>query len=174
MADGDTWRVREASADDARALALVGAATFLDAFAGVLQGEAIVAHCARVHSDAAYRNALAGGARAWLAESVTGGAPIGYALLGTPDLPGAQAGDVELKRIYLLARFHGSGAGAALMQAAVAAAGGHERLLLGVYAGNARAIAFYRRQGFVPVGERQFDVGGTLHDDLVFARPLAS
>ena len=175
MAGPDDWRIREAGAEDAAALALVGGATFLETFAGVLLGEAIVAHCARVHAAEAYRRDLEGGAKAWLAETANGAAPVGFALIGEPDLPTSRAGDVELKRIYLLSRFHGGGAGAALMHAAVQSASARgDRLLLGVYAGNARAIAFYRRRGFAPIARRKFEVGGTLYDDIVFAKPLHS
>ncbi len=46
------------------------------------------------------------------------------------------------------------------------------RLLLGVYGGNQHAIAFYRRQGFVPVGRRTFRVGETDCEDLILACPL--
>lgn len=174
MRDGEGWRVREAGADDAAALALVGGATFLETFAGILAGDAIVAHCGRQHTAEAYRALLAKGARAWLAELDPSNAPIGFALLTAPDLPGAQPGDIELKRIYALSRFHGGGMGRALMTAVLAATAGFERLLLGVYAGNDRAIAFYRKHGFEPIGERRFDVGGTLYDDLVLAKPLAA
>lgn len=170
---GPGWRLREAGADDAAALALVGAATFLETFAGVLDRAAIVGHCARAHTADSYARYLERGARAWLAEVDHGGAPIGYALVATPDLPGAQDGDIELKRIYTLSRFHGDGVGAALMTAAVDAAQGFRRLLLGVYAQNARAIAFYTKSGFAQIGVRQFDVGGTLYDDVVLARPIA-
>ena len=97
---------------------------------------------------------------------------IGFALVGTPDLAAAEEGDIELKRIYSLSRFHGSGLGAALMREAVAAARDHRRLLLGVYARNERALAFYRKQGFADIGTRRFDVGGKFYDDLVLARPL--
>ncbi len=168
------WTVREVGPADAAALALIGAATFLETFAGILDGGAIIGHCAAKHDVAAYRALLAGGARAWLAEAVPGGAPVGFALAGTPDLAVARDGDIELKRIYALSRFHGTGLGAALMARVVAAVVGHERLLLGVYAGNARAIAFYRRQGFADIATRRFDIGGTLYDDLVLARPLAA
>lgn len=174
MSDIPTWTIREAGPDDAPALALIGAATFLETFAGILDGDAIVGHCALQHRDAAYRAYLADGARAWIAEAQPGGAPIGFALVGRPDLAAALEGDIELKRIYSLSRFHGSGLGAALMKQALAAAAGHDRLLLGVYARNHRAIAFYRKQGFADVGTRQFDVGGKLYDDLVLARPLAA
>ncbi len=53
-----------------------------------------------------------------------------------------------------------------------ARARGAPRLLLGVYAGNDRAIAFYGRQGFKPVGERSFLVGANRYHDLVLARRL--
>lgn len=174
MDEGPTWTIREAGEDDAAALALIGAATFLETFAGILDGAAIVAHCAAQHEESAYRAWLASGARAWLAEAQPGGAPIGFALVARPDLDAAAEGDIELKRIYSLSRFHGSGLGAALMREAVAAAEGHHRLLLGVYARNERALAFYRKQGFVDIGTRRFNVGGKLYDDRVLARPLAA
>ena len=41
MTDNPTWTIREAGAGDASALALIGAATFLETFAGILDGEAI-------------------------------------------------------------------------------------------------------------------------------------
>lgn len=174
MRDIPAWTIREAGADDASALALIGAATFLETFAGILDGDAIVGHCAAQHSEAAYRTLLAGGARAWLAEAQPGGAPVGFALVGKPDLAAALDGDIELKRIYSLSRFHGSGLGAALMKQALEAARGYRRLLLGVYARNERALAFYRKQGFADLGTRRFNVGGKLYDDLVLARPLAA
>ena len=61
---------------------------------------------------------------------------MGFALLSPPDLQvPAGPGDVELKRLYLLHRFHGGGAGAALMEAVAdaAARAGFDRLLLSVY-----------------------------------------
>ncbi|MFW2830063.1 N-acetyltransferase family protein [Sphingomonas sp. ID0503] len=169
------WTVRGAGVEDAERLALVGAATFLETFAGVLEAEAIVPHCTREHSAEAYRRYLEGGATAWLAEADPGGAPIGYALSAEPKLPGAGDGDLELKRIYTLSRFHGSGMGTALMDAAVADARerGAKRLLLGVYALNARAIAFYGKNGFAQVATRRFRVGEREYDDVALARVLA-
>jgi len=170
------WRLREAGPGDAEALALAGSATFLETFAGVLPGTDIIAHCLREHSAERYRRWLGDAHSAlWLVEAEQGGAPVGYAVLTRPDLPLAVGEtDVEVKRIYLLGRYHGGGAGAALMEAAVAKArrDGMERLLLGVYKGNARAIAFYAKQGFQLVGERTFRVGGSDYEDVVLARPL--
>ena len=86
----------------------------------------------------------------------------------------AGLGDIEIKRIYLLSKFHGSGAGRALFEAALeeARAGGRTRLLLGVYKQNAKALGFYERMGFTRVGEREFDVGGAVYEDWVLGRAL--
>ncbi len=104
------------------------------------------------------------------------GAPVGYALVTPPaELPvPLQPGDLELKRIYLLSRFHGTGVGMHLMKQAEAFARerGAGRLMLGVYGENHRAIAFYRRQGFTEAGTRTFHIGKGTYHDLIFAKHL--
>jgi GNAT superfamily N-acetyltransferase len=174
MRDLPAWQIRKAAPDDGGALALVGAATFLETYAGLVDGAALVAHCAANHSPDTYRNYFAKGAQAWLAEVDPGGAPVGFALLTAPDLEAAQPGDIQLQRIYSFSRWHGSGIGTDLLQAALTGCTGYTRLLLGVYRLNSRAITFYGRHGFTPIATRQFDVGGTLYDDLVLARSLAA
>ncbi len=168
------WTVRAAGRADAGALALAGAATFLDAFAGILDGGDILAHCARAHRAPVYEAWLDGGGLAWLVEDK--GAPVGYALAGGVSLTVSDPDpdDVELKRIYLLSRYLGSGAGTALLRHAIEAAraAARRRMLLGVYEGNARARAFYAKAGFVQVGTRQFLVGHRMHDDVVLALDL--
>lgn len=170
------WRLRRAEQADAGALALVAGATFLEAFAGVLDGADIVAHCAANSSAAKFAGWLADPASAVaIGEAEQGGAPLGYTVLTTPDLPVApQEGDIELKRIYALSTTHGGGLGPALMARAIedARALGRRRMLLGVYGGNARAQRFYAKQGFQVIGSRKFLVGATWHDDLVFARAV--
>lgn len=169
------WRLRRAGPADAAALSLIAGATFLEAFAGVLDGADIIAHVARNSSAAAFERYLGEGAIATLAEAAGGAAPLGYTLLTAPDLPVAQAaGDIELKRIYALCPTHGTGLGPDLMAQAIAdaRAAGHRRLLLGVYGGNRRAQRFYEKQGFAVAGTRRFLVGSTWHDDLIYARVL--
>ena len=173
------------SAADAATLALVGAATFLEAFAGRLPGDAILGHCRRNHTEEAYARYLElPTTRAWVAEAMPGAAPIGYALVTAPDfaLELIEPGDLELKRIYVFSRFHagsgnrgaGSAPGQRLMNLATEHA--HEqrylRLLLGVHRDNERALSFYRKNGFEPIGTRTFQVGASVFDDLVLARTL--
>jgi ribosomal protein S18 acetylase RimI-like enzyme len=172
-------RIRRARAADAAALALAGAATFLETFADVLDGADIVLHCEREHSVARYAGWLRSPtARTWIAETPERGATVGYLVGERADLPLADLApsDYEVKRIYLLSRFQGGGVGRALMERALAdaAAAGASRLLLGVYAGNARAIGFYERLGFVACGARKFRVGRHECDDLIMARPVAT
>jgi ribosomal protein S18 acetylase RimI-like enzyme len=169
--------IRPAGLADLAALSLVGQATFLESYAGVLDSTDILAHCAHEHSPDLYRSTLRQPrARAWLAEAPVGRAAVGYILLGENTLlvPDRRPDDLEIKRIYLLHRFHGTGTGRALMDTALAAARemGACRVLLGVYSRNTRALAFYDRAGFHHAGERRFLVGATLHDDFILARDL--
>jgi ribosomal protein S18 acetylase RimI-like enzyme len=163
---------------DEQALALVGQATFLESFAGVLDGADILAHCARQHSPEIYRAWIGDPkARIWLAELEPRGAPVGYLVLAPATLPLAdlEDDDLEIKRIYLLQRVQGTGLGKRLMLEAVSYArqARRSRLLLGVYGRNDRAIGFYQRQGFRPIGERRFLVGNTYYDDLILGLDLS-
>ncbi|MCW1429038.1 GNAT family N-acetyltransferase [Novosphingobium sp. JCM 18896] len=172
MFDIAGWNIREAGADDAPALALVGSATILETYAGLLEIADMLDFCATQHSAQAYRRYIDGGAQAWLAEAQGTGVPLGYALLCPPELDDAREGDIELKRIYALTRMQGTGLGRALMDKALATCSGYDRLLLGVHSRNTRALAFYERQGFAQIGTRGFLVGKVEHHDFVLARPL--
>ena len=168
----DKSHVRVCGQGDDQALALIGKATFLEAFAGILSSEDILLHCETQHTPEIYKTWLADPrARTWLAEIEPGNAPVGYlvvapASLPLPDLSDA---DLEVKRIYLLHRVQGAGLGARLMKEAVtfAALAGITRLVLGVYEKNDRAISFYERFGFTRVGTRRFRVGRNDYDDLI-------
>jgi len=166
--------VQPASTEDAAAIALVGAATFLESYAGVIDGAALVRHCAEKQTEAVYAAAIADPAqRLWLAR--LDGAPVGYLHLTAPDLPvPTQDGDLEIKRIYVLSRLHGTGLGRRLLACAEdhARQGGARTLLLGVYKQNMRALGFYGRMGFETVGERAFDVGGVTYQDWVLGKAL--
>lgn len=171
-------QIRPCAHGDESALALVGQATFLETFAGILGGKDILAHCARAHAADLYGGWLAQPDHAlWLVEAQPGGAPVGYMVVAPAQLPLPDtAGDLELKRIYLLGKFQGGGLGKRLVSAAVAhaTASAARRLLLGVYAHNATAIGFYERLGFNKVGVRKFNVGGQDYDDNIMGMPLGT
>lgn len=169
-------RTRRCTRGDEVALATVGAATFLESYAGAVDGAAIVRHCAQRQSEAVYAAALDDPAQAlWICEMAPGAAPVAYLHLTAPDLPiQTDPDDLEIKRIYVLSRLHGAGLGRRLLEAAEAhaRAQGAQRLLLGVYKANASALAFYDRVGFERIGERDFDVGGVVYSDWVLAKSL--
>ena len=169
-----TATLRQCTANDAEALALVGAATFLETFAGVLDGQAVIAHCGAAHDPDRYRQLLQLGCRIWIAEVEPDRAPVGYAVVGPSMLPSHRPGEHHIKRNKEQQRRHGSGVGAALMDAAIdyARADGQERLIVGVYIGNARAQAFYQARGFEQISQRTFSVGPKTYEDYVYAKPL--
>ena len=170
------WRLRHATAADAQAVAMVAGASFLETFAGILPGADIVVHCQRNSSPAQFafwaedRSSVV-----TVAEHPEGMAPVGYSLVTMPDLPvPALPGDVELRRIYALSITRSTGLGHSRMAAALedARALGGRRLLLGVLGRNARARAFYEREGFQLAGARRFNVGAGWYDDVIYARSL--
>ena len=81
---------------------------------------------------------------------------------------------VEISKIYVRASAHGSGIAQQLMSVAVeeAKAEGAHSICLGVNQQNERANAFYERNGFLVVGERRFQVGGSLEEDFVREKVL--
>jgi len=169
--------LRRAVPADAARLALLGGATFLASFAHDHPGDAIVAHVDAYHSPDWYARMLSDpGNAAWILETELG-APIGYALLTPPalDCP-TFAGDIELKRIYLLGPWQSGGWGVKLLDAveAEARARGALRLLLCVYGANQGAQRFYHRRGFVDTGHRQaFMVGEVAFEDQIWMKRLA-
>lgn len=173
-----TISIRPCTPDDAIALSTVAAATFLETYAGIVDGRDILHHCQTTHAVSAYATLLADPARRlFIAEMQPGNAPVGFLLLSPADAPvELREDDIELTRIYLLHRFHGTGLGRQLLQTALDAAreGGAGRLLLAVYSRNERADAFYRRNGFTQIGTRVFHVGASDYNDYVLARDLTA
>ena len=134
--------LRRCAPGDEEALALVGAATFLETFAGLLAGPDILAHCRVQHAASQYGE--------WLTDAK-------YRLC-LAELNGFQGG--------------GLGRRLTEWSAAEARSLGKKRLLLGVKADNIAALAFYDRVGFVRIGERKFLVGTMLCDDYILLLSL--
>ena len=166
--------LRRAAANDAARLALIGAATFLESFANDHPGDALVDFTTNHHSVATWAETLAHpGTAVWLVEEAAG-APVGYAVLADATLPGTTSGDAELKRIYVLSKWHGTGTGRGLFEAAEQEAHrrGADRLVLSVYTRNHRAIAFYEARGFKTIGRATFAEFPEAFSDFVMAKPL--
>lgn len=102
--------------------------------------------------------------------------PIGYSMIRLNALPACINSNsaVELKRFYLLPEAKGTGVADSQMQATLANAKSknHTAMWLGCWENNARAISFYKRWHFKPVGHQNFLVGSDLQRDIVFLKEL--
>lgn len=191
------WLVRPAGAADAPQLAALAAQTFPLACPPGLDPSAVAVHIEQRLSASAFRANLADLGLEYSVAELPGGLLVGYLLLALDPPPVAVAQSlgangsvgangslgadgsfeasrphpIELRQIYLHPDLHGSGCADALIE--VAARRSRELgagLWLGTSKQNARAIAFYRRHGFEPRGERIFMVGGVPNEDWLLVR----
>jgi diamine N-acetyltransferase len=125
-------------------------------------------------SEAGWRRELENPAFAFRIAEEDGEA-AGYAKLGPVSLPvepGSPA--AELRQLYLLPRWHGTGIARDLMDWALAEARsrGADELYLSVFIDNHRARAFYARYGFEAAGRYDFMVGKQADHDIIMRARL--
>lgn len=175
-----THTIRQATADDAGALAELAAVTFPLACPPESSPEDIAAHLAGTLSERHFRAYLADPAVTVLVIDAGGGLR-GYSLLVNrpaldPDVASALTAlpSAELSKCYVHPDHHGLGAAADLMHASIesAAAAGARGMWLGVNSENTRAIRFYEKSGFRKVGTKSFRLGSAVEHDFVMERPL--
>jgi len=103
------------------------------------------------------------------------GEAVGYvALLREGHAAVAAHDPLMLWQLHVRPRFHGAGVAALLMRRAIeqAESGAHDTVWLGVSEHNARAIAFYRKHGFVAHGLHDVGSGEHAHHDLIMLLAL--
>ena len=165
--------IRRAGLCDRGALAELGRRTFSETFAHLYPPGDLSDFLDDAYGADRIRADLVRADRAlWLVEAA--GAPVGYALAGSCDLPhpdvSASAG--ELKRFYLLKAFQGGGTGGRLFAEVMAwlERDGPRDLWIGVWSENHGAQRFYARHGFEKVGEYGFRVGATVDREFILRR----
>lgn len=170
-----TPTIRRGAPEDAEVLSALAAKVFHDTFAVHNSPEDMKAYMDDAFAVERIREEL-GDPRAVVLLAYVDGELAGYAKVfdgETPEsVPGASA--MELSRLYADGRWHGRGVGAALMAACLdeARRAGRETIWLGVWERNDRAIAFYRKNGFVACGSHSFWLGADEQTDLLMARPV--
>lgn len=97
--------------------------------------------------------------------ALAGGSVVGLATVGPNDQP-PPAPQTELRSLYVAASRYGTGLARRLVDAAL----GDRPAVLWTFEGNDRALAFYRKTGWQPTGERRFDPRGNV-TELRLARP---
>ena len=82
---------------------------------------------------------------------------------------------MELQKIYVLSYYHGSGAGAALMQAVLDLVNKicPDYLWLDTHISNAKAIRFYEKYGFTKTGKYYFMIGTQTFEYHLMSLPIA-
>lgn len=167
-----TIAIRPGTAADAAALSALYRRSFTDTFGHLYQPDDLAAFLASREPDC-FTGALADGCRVLMAED--GGELAGFAMIGPPALPiAAEPGDAELRMLYLLKPWHGSGLAERLLTGAMdlARSGGAGTMRLSVYIDNHRARRFYARFGFTRVGSYAFMVGEQRDEDLIYETRL--
>jgi ribosomal protein S18 acetylase RimI-like enzyme len=163
--------IRRGVVADASALAEFAARTFADTFAADNWPDDMHAHITPFYGVRQQTEELADPNVITLLASPQG-VLVAYAQVrrGSPPDCVTQEQPIELHRFYVDRPAHGSGVASALMVAVHEAARelGGQHLWLGVWERNQRAIAFYAKMGFLPIGSHDFYVGPDRQTDRVF------
>jgi len=165
---------RRATQADGPALAAMGRRCFVETFGAAYDPADLAVHLDRGFGPGGLPAELADPAfRVMMAEE--DGAAAAYLKLAPMALPlDHPPGALEIKQLYVLAPWQGAGVAQALMDWALEAARADRApaLFLSVWAKNERAIAFYRRYGFVMAGHAPFTVGARTDMDPVMRLDL--
>ncbi|MEM8604393.1 MAG: GNAT family N-acetyltransferase [Cyanobacteria bacterium P01_H01_bin.121] len=161
---------RQASADDSEVLAQLAECTFREAFATADNGSDMNLYCAEKFGPELQRQEILDPNGTLILAEIERQL-VGYAhiRLHSPKACVAAQHPSELRRLYVLAAWHGRGVAQNIMAQVLATVldVGADSLWLGVWEHNPKAIAFYRKYGFQVVGEHTFQFGNELQRDLV-------
>jgi ribosomal protein S18 acetylase RimI-like enzyme len=175
MSVDTTPSIRPGAPADAAPLARLGARAFADAFGAENSPEDMAAYLGRSYGEAQQAAELSDPGMATLLAELHGEL-AGFAQLRSGPAPVCVTGlaPIELWRFYVDRPWHGRGVAQALMAAVAreAARRGGRTLWLAVWERNDRALAFYRKCGFLDVGSQPFILGSDRQTDRVMLRSL--
>lgn len=167
--------IRRATLADAPPLAALAARTFRDTFGADNTPEDLAMHLATAYGvDQQTREIQDAASITLVAEHEEALVAFSQLRLGAAPACVTGAAPIEIQRFYLSAEWHGRGLARRLMDASLAAAraAGAHTVWLGVWERNPRAIAFYRKMGYVDVGAHVFVVGTDPQTDRLLTRSL--
>jgi len=154
---------RAAVLEDAARIAEFVHRTFVDAFAAQNRAEDIEDYVTKTYGELQQRAEIED--------------PTGCVLLALHDehlIAYAFLRRDEIARFYVANEWHGRGIAQALMRRVeeLAKSRGIDKLWLGVWERNARAIVFYEKCAFAITGTQPFLLGGDLQTDYVMSKTI--
>jgi ribosomal protein S18 acetylase RimI-like enzyme len=171
--------IAKANLTTATRLAALGSQTFSETFAADNTPEDMAAFLAETYGPEIQLSELQQPRYTFLLAEMQGEL-VGFAKLWRDSPLGLAAGEqapgrLEIKQLYVVEDWIGTGLGAALMRRILdlAQAENCTAILLGVWERNERAKAFYQRFGFREVGELAFTLGTDVQRDLILRKGLA-
>jgi diamine N-acetyltransferase len=170
------FAIRRAGRHDAKQLSLLAEETFRDTFGAVNAPENMALHCRASYSEAIQAREISDPNMVTLLCECEERL-VGFAQLRWGDAPGCVKAMApgEIQRLYVASDCHGNGAARELMNACIEELRDRRSdvVWLGVWEQNPRAIAFYKKSGFVEVGTHVFPLGSDPQRDIVMARSVA-
>jgi diamine N-acetyltransferase len=168
--------IRYARPSDAARLAALAEETFRDTFGGVNAVEDMDLHCRTSYGEDIQSAEISDAGMATLL-CEEGGDLAAFAQLRWAGAPGCVSANSpgEIQRLYVAKPWHGKGVAHDLMAACIREMEGRQSdvVWLGVWERNPRAIAFYRKFGFVEVGDHVFPLGTDPQRDVIMARAVS-
>lgn len=166
--------IRNAVPADAQRLAALAETTFRETFASANTVEDMDLHCRTSYGEAIQAAELSDPKMATLV-CEDGRSLIGFAQLRWSKAPGCVAAKSpgEIQRLYVAKPWHGKGIAQDLMAACLREMELRKSdvVWLGVWERNPRAIAYYKKHGFVEVGSHVFPLGNDPQRDIIMVRP---
>ncbi len=166
---------RDATEADAAALALLFEQSFVETFGHLYRREDLASFLSRL-DESGWRKELADPDLA-IRIAEADGVAVGFAKVGPLKLPvEPRAASPELRQLYVLKPWQGSGIARELMAWTLAEARRRAAadLNLTVYVDNHRARRFYDGYGFEFVGPYKFMVGNHQDEDHIMRLPLGA
>ena len=164
---------RNATAADAPLMSRLGPRTFAETFGHLYTPENLAAFLLN-HSVENWTAELTD-PRFTVRIAEQDGEAVGFAKVGPPSLPFEVTGPTaELRQLYVLGPWQGTGVAGALMEWVLEEARGRgaEQIFLSVFVDNHRAQRFYARYGFEAVGTYAFMVGSHADEDIIMRARL--
>lgn len=169
--------IRKAHSGDAKKLSEVAEATFRATFDASNTTEHMELHCRSSYSEQIQAAEISNPEIVTLLSEHEGNL-VGYAQLRWGDAPGCVSATRpgEIQRLYVIEDWHRKGVAQKLMNACVEEVKqrGSAAVWLGVWERNPRAISFYKKFGFVAVGEHTFPLDGDPQRDIVMVKAIVS